>query len=304
MPALSVSIVIPVLNAERYLPGLLAAFSSQRPRPPDEIVLVDSNSTDRTRVLGEAAGSTVRVVPVERFSHGGARNLGARTARGDILALLSQDACPRDERWLAELVRPFDDPTVAATFSRQVPHPDAKPMEAYFYETHFPGGAAVRRERGERATLGFADVFFSNVSSAVRRDVLLRHPFDETVIMSEDQQFARDILMAGYATVYQPSSQVTHSHDYSLAEVFRRYFDSVYSLTQIFPAHGHAESARIGLTYLAREAGHMLRHHPLWLPYYGAYVAARSVGTLAGHQAQRLPRALVRKLSMHAYHWG
>ncbi|MCE9616377.1 MAG: glycosyltransferase family 2 protein [Lentisphaerae bacterium] len=301
MASTSVTVLIPVLNAARYLPALFAAFAAQQPRPPDEIILVDSNSTDRTRELGMAAGA--HVIPIARFSHGGARNLGARQARGDIVVLLSQDACPANDHWLAELLAPFADPRVAATFSRQVPHPDAKPMEAYFYETHFPDGQPIRREKGARPELGFEDVFLSNVSSAMRREVLVKHPFDEALIMSEDQQFARDVLNAGFATVYQPGSVVVHSHDYTLGEVFRRYFDSVHSLTQIFPNHGHATSARIGLTYLFKEACHMLVRHPLWLPYYAAYVASRSFGTLAGHHADRLPRALLRRFSMHAYHW-
>jgi hypothetical protein len=28
-----------------------------------------------------------------------------------------------------------------------------------------------------------------------------------------------------------------------------------------------------------------------------------SLGTLAGHHAERLPRALVRRFSLHSYHW-
>ncbi len=52
--SLRVSIVIPTLNAERYLPGLLESFDAQVPSPPDEIVLVDSASDDRTPELAAA----------------------------------------------------------------------------------------------------------------------------------------------------------------------------------------------------------------------------------------------------------
>ena len=71
-------------------------------------------------------------------------------------------------------------------------------------------------------------------------------PFDEDLIMSEDQQFSRDVIAAGHAVVYQPQSVVVHSHNYSLATCFRRYFDSVYSLTLIFPSHGVGTSASMG----------------------------------------------------------
>jgi len=296
-----VSVVIPVLNAGRYLPELLPAILAQDPAPPREIVLVDSGSDDDTRAVA-ARFPSVRVIPIEHFSHGRARNLGAADASGAVIVLMTQDAVPAHREWMARLLSPLADPQVAASFSRQMPRPDASPMERFFLQTHFPPGRPVRRER-TRAVLGLRDVFFSNVSAAVRRSVLLEHPFDESLIMSEDQQFARDVLYAGYATVYQPDSVVVHSHNYSLPVVFKRYLDSVYSLRIIFPEHGLRVSSAMGIHYLTREAWHMVRHHPFRLPYYALYVAARTLGTYAGHAAEFMPRSLLRRLSLHSYHW-
>ncbi|MCB1070418.1 MAG: glycosyltransferase, partial [Kiritimatiellae bacterium] len=45
----TISVVIPVLNAGKYLPTLLPAIFSQRPVAPGEVILVDSASTDNTR---------------------------------------------------------------------------------------------------------------------------------------------------------------------------------------------------------------------------------------------------------------
>lgn len=297
-----VSVVTPVLNAEPYLRARLSAVFSQEPEPPAEVILVDSGSTDNT---GGIAGTfdRVRVAPIENFSHGRARNLGAREAAGDVVVFLTQDALPENKQWLARLLESFGDSRVAAAFSRQVAQPGASPMERFFLDTHFPPGLPVRREQGKKSQLGLADAFFSNVSAAVRREVLLEHPFDEQLIMSEDQQFARDILEAGYATVYQPESVVVHSHDYTLWNIFRRYFDSVYSLTCIFPKHGLGASAAMGFRYLARECAHMVLHYPRRLPYYALYVLAKSLGTLAGHFVDYLPRALVKRFSLHSHHW-
>lgn len=297
----SVSVVIPVLNAEAYLERLLSSIFSQQPAGPDEVVLLDSMSKDRTREIAARFGK-VRVIPVEKFSHGGTRNLGAREAKGELVVLMTQDAVPRDETWLAKLLAPFSDPKVAATYSRQVPYPDANPMERYFLFTHFPPGDSVRREQGG-GELAFRNVFFSNVAAALRRDLLLKFPFDESLIMSEDQQVSRDLIKAGHAVVYQPDSVVIHSHNYSLSVCFRRYFDSVYSLTQIFPKHDMGESASMGFSYLFREMGHMARHHAAWLPYYFCYTACKTAGTLMGHFADRMPRSWARKMSLHRYYW-
>jgi rhamnosyltransferase len=298
----TVSIVIPVLDAEPFLPGLFAALLAQKPAPPLEIILVDSNSSDGTRVAA-AACPIAKVVPIDDFSHGRSRNLGGAHASGEIVAFLSQDALPANDSWLAALVAPFNDPTIAATYSRQIPRGDAMPMECFFLLSRFPPGESVRRSAAAGEPLSLEKVFFSNVSSAVRRDALARHPFDETLIMSEDQQLSRDLIAAGYAVVYQPSSVVVHSHRYTLANVFRRYFDSVYSLQGIFSDHTVGTSASMGLRYLARETRFIVRHHPLWLPYFFLYTATKTAATLAGHLADRLPGWLLRRISLHSYHW-
>ncbi|HEY8241106.1 MAG TPA: glycosyltransferase [Kiritimatiellia bacterium] len=298
----SVSVVIPVLNAGKYLSKLLPAILDQKPVAPGEIVLVDSMSRDNTVEIAKQFPQ-VRVVPIENFSHGRARNLGVREARGEVVVLMTQDALPQDQSWLAKLLAPLADPRVAATYSRQVPYDDASPMERYFLETHFPAGPAVERVKQGDETLNLGNVFFSNVAAALRRDLLLKFPFDETLIMSEDQQVSRDLLHAGFSVVYVPDSIVVHSHNYKLRTVFRRYFDSVYSLTVIFKEHDVGTSASMGFRYLGQEAVFMLRRHPRWLPYYFCYTVMKTTGTLAGHFAEVLPRSLVKKLSMHSYHW-
>lgn len=298
----SVSVVIPTLNAAAFLPRLFAALFSQEPLAPAEVILVDSRSVDATASVA-AAEPRARVVPISDFSHGRARNLGAREARGEIVVLLTQDAVPADRGWLAALLAPFADPQVVASYSRQVPHADANPMERFFLLKRFPPGPAVRRVARGAAPLAFEDVFFSNVSAAVRRETLLEHPFDEELIMSEDQQFSRDVIAAGHAVVYQPDSVVAHSHNYSLATCFRRYFDSVYSLTLIFPRHRLGRTTAMGAGYLAQEVGYMLRHFPRWLPYYALYSLAKVGGSLCAHVTEWLPRRLLRALSLHRYHW-
>jgi rhamnosyltransferase len=305
---LKISVVIPVLNAALPLPALLQALAEQYPSPPDEIVLVDSLSTDNTRRIA-LAREQVRVVPISRFSHGRARNLGAREATGEIIVLMTQDALPADSHWLAELLKPLADPPeagqpqVAAVYSRQVPRADAPPTEKFFLAYHFPPGTPVRRVRPTGRPPTFEDVFFSNVSAAVRREVLLRHPFDEDLIMSEDQQFARDLIAAGYAIVYQPASVVVHSHRYSLLTAFRRYFDSVYSLAKIFPAHDLKVSFGLGRRYLRQEIIYMMRHHPFYVPYYCLYTLAKMAGVFCSHFADRMPPGLARACSLHRYYW-
>ncbi len=299
---MSVSAVIPTLNAASRLDGLFDMLFNQEAVTPNKVILVDSMSTDGTQDVASRY-ENVSVIPIENFSHGRARNMGAAVATGDVVVLLTQDALPGDRRWLSKLLAPLDDPRVVATYSRQLPYEDASPMECYFLETRFPPGDPVRRDKGDKEELHLQDVFFSNVAAAIRRDILLKYPFDEDLIMSEDQLFAKDIINAGYATVYVPDSLVYHSHNYSLSIALKRYFDSVYSLSLIFPSHDFSTSAGIGSRYVFKELGFITKRHPRWLPYYVLYTIAKTMGTVLAHTADVLPKWFLKRISLHSYYW-
>ena len=298
-----VSIIIPVLNAAPYLPELFPALQSQNPFSSSEIILVDSNSTDNTREVCRNV-KNVKIIPIDDFSHGRARNLGAAQARGDIVVFLSQDALPENQFWLKNLLAPFKDKTVAASYSRQIPRPDAIFTERFFLAYRFPEKPVIRRKNPGNEPASLESVFFSNVSSAIRRSILLQYPFDEKLIMSEDQQFSRDVLNAGYAVAYAPDSVVIHSHNYSLKAAFKRYFDSVYSLTTIFPSHGIGTSTSMGANYLRKEILFVLRNYPWKIPYYLCYNFAKITATILAHFVPYLPKFLLRRLSQHSYHWN
>lgn len=297
-----VTIVIPTLNAGAHLPALLPALLSQRPGPPAEILVVDSMSTDRTCEIVKAC-PLGRTVPIRDFSHGRARNLGAREARTSLVVFLSQDATPADADWLQNLIAPLDDPTVSAAFSRQVARPDAYPMERHFLLYHYPPGPPLRHTKGTDGPTTVDQFFFSNVSAVVRRDVLLAHPFDETVIMSEDLRLSYDLVRRGHTVVYQPSSMVLHSHNYSLDLCFRRFFDSSYALLGILGHPRAMPGAMAGAKYVFEELGFVLRTRPWWLPYAVLHNAAKTLGWLFGHVAHRLPPRVARAMSLHRFYW-
>jgi len=65
-------------------------------------------------------------------------------------------------------------------------------------------------------------IFFSSVNSAIKKQIFQQHPFLENLIMSEDQEWAKRVLLDGYEIVYDPEAAVYHSHNYSLKAVFQR----------------------------------------------------------------------------------
>lgn len=96
------SIIIPALNEEAFLPKLLTSISQQTVQPR-EIIVADAQSTDRTSQIARAAGA--RVIP------GGnpavSRNSGAAAAQGVYLLFLDADiVLPSD--FLATMLAVFD----------------------------------------------------------------------------------------------------------------------------------------------------------------------------------------------------
>jgi rSAM/selenodomain-associated transferase 2 len=80
-----ISVIVPVLNEEKSLAATLQALA---PLQPDETIVVDGGSQDRTREI--AADFRVKLITAER---GRARqmNAGARQACGEVLLFLHAD---------------------------------------------------------------------------------------------------------------------------------------------------------------------------------------------------------------------
>jgi rhamnosyltransferase len=247
---------------------------------------------------------SIHTIPPDRFGHGRTRNLGASLARGEILVYLVQDAAPADEAFLQRLVAPLSrDPRVAATYARQVPRQDASPVESEFLRHTYPLRPSVRRldEASGRATI--AAVFFSNVASAIRRSVWERFPFDEDLIMSEDQEWARRVLHAGHGIAYCPDAVVVHSHGYPLGKVLRRNFDSGHSLVGV--VHDRAPGMlAYELRFLASAAAGLVRRgNALWIPRLLVHEAVRATGFFLGRHSGLLPARWRRRLSLHRAYW-
>lgn len=195
------SVVIRSKNEERFISEVLHRVLAQEFAESSEVVVLDSGSRDRTCEIVRRFPVRLEMIPPERFTFGAALNYGARIARGEYVVFLSAHCLPRDRRWLHELLGPLDwDPLVAATYGQQEPRQGVNRFEAMELEQAF----ALREGKPVRA-------HFSNANSAVRREILQRHPFDETVTGGEDFLWAR-LLPPPYTVQYVHTASVFHSH--------------------------------------------------------------------------------------------
>ncbi len=103
------SVIIPLYNKEREIGAAVRSVLAQT-LPPDEIIVVDDGSTDRSAEEVLAIGSPrVRLVRQPNAGVSAARNRAAREASGEYLALLDGDDCwePEFLEEIASLIREF-----------------------------------------------------------------------------------------------------------------------------------------------------------------------------------------------------
>ena len=303
-----ISVVIPVKDGGEDLVRCLRALTAQEVAEEVEIVVVDSGSRDDSVTVARRHGAQVHEIAPGDFNHGATRNLGASLAGGEVLVFTSQDAYAADDGWLARLTAPLADARVGGAYGRQVAHEDATPPERYFMD--FLYGPRARTQTAPTAQqLSMETTLFSNVCSAMRRDVFERFPFADDIIMSEDQEWSRRVLLAGYELRYVADAVVRHSHPYSLRQAFRRFFDSGVSADRAYVNTAAPESAavlrRAAVRYAAGEVRWLVATgQARWLPYAAALEGAKFAGLQLGTRWRRLPPGLVRRFSAVPSYWS
>jgi glycosyltransferase involved in cell wall biosynthesis len=106
---LSISVIIPAYNEEKYLPATLKALARQNYRK-FEVIVVGNGCTDRTEEVSRPLCD--RFLYLEEKGLSKARNLGGKKARGELLLFLDADTLLAPEA--LEMVASRFDRTCAA----------------------------------------------------------------------------------------------------------------------------------------------------------------------------------------------
>jgi len=83
-----ISVIVPAYNEEKLLPATLEAIRRSQ-SGLNEIIVVDNESTDKTRYIANAAGAKIVEASVHNIAH--VRNKGAAAASGEILVFIDAD---------------------------------------------------------------------------------------------------------------------------------------------------------------------------------------------------------------------
>lgn len=263
-----VSLVVPVRDEERGVADLLARINAQT-RRPDEIVIVDGGSKDRTIELLRAAAAhdaSLRVIEAGDATPGRGRNVGIAAATYDWVALT--DAGNRLEPdWLARLVAVAErDPSVEFVQGNFEIAADT-----FFTRCAALAYPPVKYDRPEGRVRG---PFIA--SSLLRREVWREIGGFPDLRAAEDLIFMEEIARRGYRTVWEPRATVWWELRPDFASTFKKFV--LYSRHNVWAGRARQWHYGVARQYALVAVFLLLAllHSAWWLAGVALWLAART----------------------------
>lgn len=302
-PNLRVACIIPTYNGRADLERLLDSLGRQS--ATFDLFVVDSSSSDGTLELANTRVPSVVSIPSSQFNHGGTRQMMVGLNPGyDVYVFLTQDAYLEDPDAIVHLLEPFADSHVGAVCGRQLPHLDATPLAQHARLFNYSEASLVKSFEDVPA-LGIKAAFMSNSFAAYRGEALLAvGGFPEHVIFAEDMYVTARMLLAGWKVAYAGNARCRHSHNYSVREEFRRYFDmGVFHAREPWIREQFGGAGGEGLRFVKSELAYLgLSRIYLW-PSAIFRNACKLLAYKLGQKEKGMSLGLKKKLGMYKRYW-
>ncbi|GAA2137917.1 glycosyltransferase [Nocardioides koreensis] len=208
----TVTAVIRAYNEGAHLGRLLHGLRHQT-RPVDEIVVVDSGSSDDTVQIAEDHGCRVVNIAKEDFTFGRSLNYGCEAAKGELLLIVSAHVYPVYDTYVQHMVAPFDESETAIAYGRQIGDERTKFSESRIMMKWFP----------EESIHSQGHPFSNNANAIIRKDIWSRLRYDERLTGLEDLDLAKRALELGLRMDYVAEAPVVHVHEETWSTIRNRY---------------------------------------------------------------------------------
>lgn len=306
---MDVQIIIPVYNPDEKFLLLLEALKKQSCRNYSLLLIDSGEKANYIDVLKDWPQAELQRIPSEEFNHGGTRQQGVDMHPGkDVYVFLTQDAVLADDSSLEKLVRVFEDGSIGCAYGRQLPYKDSGIFARVAREINYLPESHVRI-MADKDRYGIKTAFLSNSFAAYRREALeAAGGFPTHTILCEDMYVAAKMLMQGYGKAYVAEACVYHSHDYTIWQEFKRYFDfGVFHAREKWIRQTFGGAGGSGMDFVKREIA-MIRQEPLGRqPGLFCEMVMRDGMKLFGYKLgmteRYLPLRLKQWLSMTGRYW-
>lgn len=222
---MKVDIICPLYNAEKYIEELDKNIKKQKNVKINKVRYVLTKSKDRTEEILNNLKTTYKIIEPQEFSHSLTREKEAFESDADILVFITQDIKIERDDWLYNLVKPIEENECDASYSRQLCVDNS--IEKYTRELNYPKESKIVSKQ-DIDKLGLKTFFFSDASSAVKREtfVKLKGYDNKNLVISEDMYIAYKLIMNDYKIKYCANSEIIHSHQFTLKQQYKRYYDT------------------------------------------------------------------------------
>ena len=317
---MSVDVIIPVYKPDKKFDKLMLSLLNQSILPDSVILMntvpentfLDAQSL-KNRIRRNLRNSKpymtkkvdIRIVdvPQKEFDHGGTRRRAAELSKADYMLFMTQDAVPADnyliEKMLHKLTGNITNEEVpVAAYARQLPAVNADIVEGYTRLFNYPAECR-KKSLKDLETLGIKTYFFSNVCAIYDKKAYLEAGgFVKKTIFLEDSLLCAALLKKGYSVYYAADCKVVHSHNYTGEQYFKRYFDLGVSHKQYHEVFDEVPPAKEGAKLVFSTIKYLLGQRAfMGIVDLGVKSAAKLLGYKLGRIYDKLPKALVRRLS-------
>jgi len=221
-PQPAVSVIVPVRNGEPTIEPLLESLQRlDYDRKKVEVIVVDGNSTDKTRDIVKKY--PVKLVLERKKGLNVARNTGIKNSNGEIIAFTDCD-CVVPSNWITKIVENFKDPQVSCVGG------SAKGVCIDFVSEYADNSIVpLMPSFKKREELNMVKPFLRHpvgCNMAFRRKVTEEVGyFDENIQYGFDEvEFTERVCRAGYKMVLDSNVFVWHKHRSTLKEFLKQNF--------------------------------------------------------------------------------
>lgn len=302
---IKVDVVIPVYRASEEFGEMISRLEKQK-MPVNHIYLMHTEDRADWGWLKEKY-ENIDIIPItpEEFDHGATRDRGIKMSEADIVICMTQDAMPVDSYLTQKLLKPLENPDVAAAYARQIPRKDCNLVEQYIRTFNYPASDSVKSEE-DIPRLGIKTFFCSNVCAAYKKEQYLQlGGFEARTIFNEDMIFAAKCIRNGWSIAYAAGAKVIHSHNYSKLQQFRRNFDIGVSQVSHPEIFSRIPSEKEGIRMLKSTAVYLIRRkHPFLVFSLVFESAVKYLGFQMGKHYRYLPKGIIKKFTLNPRYWN
>ena len=220
---MAISVIIITRNTEYYMRDCLDSLVHQS-RKPDEVIVVDADSTDATPQIVREFGAQYPYIKFfnKPLQKGEARNYGVSKSTGDIVAFVDADTICH-ALWIEEMLKAFAQPGIDAVAGKEV-------------RLGYSGFAGLKRvpllHKGQ-------DVTYPTVNMAYTRKAFGHvRGFDPWFKEAEDVDLNFRVVDAGFKLIYHDKAIVFHRVRDSFFGFFKQAFWYGFGRKELTLRHG------------------------------------------------------------------